>query len=48
MANKALMNLLRGDMKGVSKNAILISPRTTGVRGSASRFQSLYKKFPLM
>jgi hypothetical protein len=48
MAKKALMKLLRGDPKGVAKMASLLSPRPTGVRESASRFQSLYKKFPLM
>jgi len=48
MAKKALIKLLRGDPKGVSKMASLLSPRPMDVRESASRFQSLYKKFPLM
>ncbi len=48
MAKKALVKLLRGDPKGVSKMASLLSPRLTGVRESASRFQSPYNKFPLM
>ena len=48
MIKKALIKLLRGDPKGVSKMASLLSPRPTDVRESASRFQSLYKKFPLM
>jgi len=48
MAKKVLIKLLRGDPKGVAKMASLLSPRPTGVRESASRFHSLYKKFPLM
>jgi len=48
MAMKSFMKLLRGDPKGVSKMASLLSPRITGVRESASRFQNLYNKFPLM
>jgi hypothetical protein len=48
MAKKFLLKLLRGDPKDVSKMASLLSHRPTGVRESASRFQSLYKKFPLM
>ena len=48
MAKKALMKLHRGDPKGVAKMASLLSPRPTGVRESTSKFQSLYKKFPLM
>jgi len=48
MAKQVLMKLLRGDPKGVSKMASLLSPRLTGVRESASRFQSPYNKFPLM
>jgi hypothetical protein len=48
MAKKALMKLLRGDPKGVAKMASLLSPCPTSVRESASRFQSLYKQFPLM
>jgi len=48
MAKKALIKLLRGDPKGVSKMASLLSPRPTSVRESDSRFQGLYKKFPLM
>jgi hypothetical protein len=48
MAKKALTKLLRGDPKGVAKMASLLSPRPTGVREYASRFQSLCKKFPLM
>ena len=48
MAKKALIKLLRGDPKGVSKMVSLLSSCPTGVRESDSRFQSLYKKFPLM
>ncbi len=48
MAKNVLVKLIRRDPKGVSKMASLLSPRPTGVRESASRFQSLYKKFPLM
>ena len=48
MVKKALIKLLRGDPKGVSKMASLLSPRPTGVRESASRFQRLYKQFPLV
>ena len=48
MVKKALIKLLRGDPKGVSKMASLHSPRPTDVRESASRFQRLYKQFPLM
>jgi len=48
MAKQVLMKLLRGDPKGVSKMASLLSPRLTGVRESASRFQTPYNKFPLM
>ncbi len=48
MAKNVLVKLVRRDSKGVSKMASLLSPSPTGVRASASRFQSLYKKFPLM
>ena len=48
MVKKILMKLLRRDPKGVSKMASLLSPRITGVREYASRFQNLYNKFPLM
>ena len=48
MVKKVLMKLLRGDPKDVSKMASLLSPRPMGVRESASRFQNLYNKFPLM
>jgi len=48
MVKKSFMKLLRGDPKGVSKMASLLSPRITGVRVAASRFQNPYNKFPLM
>ncbi len=48
MAKKALMKLLWGNPKGVSKMASLLSLLPTGVREPASRFQSPYNKFPLM
>ena len=48
MAKKALMKLLWGNPKGVSKMASLLSPRLTGVMEPASRFQSSYNKFPMM
>ena len=48
MAKKALMKLLRGDPKGVSKMASLLSPRSAGVKENASRFKSLHRQFPLM
>jgi len=48
MAKNVLVKLVRGDPKGVSKIASLLSPSPTGARASASRFQSLYKQFPLM
>lgn len=48
MAKKTLIKLLRGDPKGVSKMASLLSPRPMGVRESASRFNPPLKKFPLM
>jgi hypothetical protein len=48
MAKKALFNLVRKTSKDVSEMTGLISPRSAGVKAPASRFQSLYKKFPLM
>ncbi len=48
MAKNVLVKLIRRDPKGVYKMASLHSPSPAGVKESASRFQSLYKQFPLM
>ncbi len=48
MAKKALLNLVRKVPKDASEMTGLLSPRSAGVKAPASRFQSLYKQFPLM
>jgi hypothetical protein len=48
MAKNVLVKLVRRDPKGVSKMASLLSSSPAGVKESASRFQNLYKQFPLM
>jgi hypothetical protein len=48
MAKKALLKLIRKTPQDVSEMTGLLSPRSAGVKAPASRFQSLYKQFPLI